>query len=154
MVWSRLIKVYGGLRWDDRQRLRPANLELQASGLVGWLTRAKTSGVGRRVRELPLFVLKEAFISSPDWAPVGFYIWKEISPINRDYFIPRPIADAEEFSKKIASPRDPSTMGVCLLACLRIPEKDSGGGFWSLSVESLLPGALQEDGRATPRGQL
>ena len=33
-------------------------------------------------------------------------------------------------------------MGVCLLAYLRIPDKDSESGNWSLSGESLLPGAL------------
>ena len=77
-AWARLIKVFGGLRWDDLQRLRPADVELRAAGLVGRLTRTKTSGVGRRVRELPLFIPKEAHLAAPSWIEVGFGVWKEI----------------------------------------------------------------------------
>ena len=35
VAWARLVKVYGVLRWDDLQRLRPRDLMLRTIGLVG-----------------------------------------------------------------------------------------------------------------------
>jgi integrase len=89
-AWARLIKVYGGLRWDDLQRLRPTDVELREAGLVGRLARTKTSGVGRRVRELPLFIPKGASLAATTWVETGFYLWKELFPLGRDFFLPRP----------------------------------------------------------------
>ena len=146
-AWARLIKVYGGLRWDDLQRLRPRDLELRSTGLVGRLTRTKTSGVGRRVRELPLFVPCEAYLATVDWISVGYHLWKELPPGDRDFFLPRPIANAEGFGTKVASAGDAAAMGTSLAAYMQIPRKVvEGQGVsyvtWELSPEALLPGAL------------
>ena len=52
-AWMRLIKIYGALRWDDFKRLRPIDVTLRESGLVGRLSRTKTTGVGRRSGSSP-----------------------------------------------------------------------------------------------------
>jgi len=44
------LKVYASMRWDDLQRLRPANADLREVGFVARLTRTKTTGTGRKVR--------------------------------------------------------------------------------------------------------
>ena len=46
-----------------------------AKGVAAVLTRTKTSGAGKRVRELPLFVPKAAFIASPVWLETGYRLW-------------------------------------------------------------------------------
>jgi len=143
-AWARLIKVYGGLRWDDLQRLRPADVELRVAGLVGRLTRTKTSGVGRRVRELPLFIPKETCLAATAWIEVGFHLWKEIFPLGRDYFLPRPLGD-QDFDAKVATAGDAAAMGTALTAYLGVPVKVTEGdnvNKWKLSETALFPGAL------------
>ena len=72
-AWLRLLKVYGTLRWDDLQRVRPEQLEMRTYGLVGRLLRTKTIGVGRRLKELPLFVPLEADLSGAGWLHTFFF---------------------------------------------------------------------------------
>ena len=144
-AWARLLKVYGGLRWDDLQRLRPEDLDRRSAGLVGRLIRTKTSGVGRRIRELPLFVPREAFLVEPRWAEVGFDMWRAILPESRDFFLPRPAVGGEGFCTKVATAGDAATMAISLMSSLAVPAKvlgESFGGPWSLTTESLLPGAI------------
>ncbi len=56
VAWLRLLKVFGSLRWDDLQRLRQRDVALRLGGLAGRLTQTKTSGAGKKVRDLPLFM--------------------------------------------------------------------------------------------------
>ena len=56
VAWVRLVKVWASLRYDDLSWLAPAALRLGTRGLEATLRRTKTSGAGRRVRELPLLV--------------------------------------------------------------------------------------------------
>ena len=62
IAWARLLKVFGSLRWGDLLRLRPRDVASRATGLAGRLTQTKTSGAGKKVRDLPLFVPREAFV--------------------------------------------------------------------------------------------
>ena len=97
MMLEWLLKVYGTLRWDDLQRLRPDQLELRSYGLVGRLVRTKTLGVGRRVRELPLFVPVEADLSGTGWLKTGFDLLPSIGTSDRDFFLARPLPDYSGF---------------------------------------------------------
>ena len=56
VAWSRLLKLYGAMRADDLQRVRPDSVTLGEAGLVLKLLRTKVSGPGKRVRELVVFV--------------------------------------------------------------------------------------------------
>jgi hypothetical protein len=155
VAWSRLIKVYSVLRWDDLQRLRPRDLAHRASGLVGRLTQTKTTGVGKKVRDLPLVVPKEAFIVEPQWIETGYTLWEAIGDLERDYFIPRISADMKEFTGRPASSRDLATLGTIVLAELTTPvrvknlegkvsgPKDSGGSLpWMCGKVRLIPVSL------------
>lgn len=53
-----LVMVWGALRTDDLLWLDRSRLLLREIGLRGVLLRTKTSGAGRRVRELPVFVIR------------------------------------------------------------------------------------------------
>ena len=50
VVWSRLVKVYGALRMDDLQRIRPDEVRMTTTGLTASLLRTKTTGPGKRTR--------------------------------------------------------------------------------------------------------
>ena len=53
-----LVMIWGALRTDDVLWLDRSRLLLSEIGLRGVLLRTKTSGAGRRVRELPVFVIR------------------------------------------------------------------------------------------------
>jgi hypothetical protein len=155
IAWSRLIKVYAVLRWDDLQRLRPRDLSHRSSGLVGRLTQTKTTGVGKKVRDLPLVVPKEAYIVEPKWIETGFALWEAIGDLERDNFIPRLSTDLKVFTGRPASSRDLATLGTLVIAELTTPvrvenlegevkgPKDTGGDLqWTSGKTRLVPFSL------------
>ena len=76
VLWARLVKTYGALRMDDLQRLAPERVKMSSIGLVASLLRTKTSGNGKRTRELHLFIPMEAGVASASWLKIGFSLWK------------------------------------------------------------------------------
>ena len=96
------------------------------------------------MRELPLFIPKGASLAATTWVETGFALWKELVPVNRDFFLPRPLND-QEFGLKVATAGDASAMGTALTAFLPIPVKSTEGaqaGTWILGGAPLFPGAL------------
>ena len=96
------------------------------------------------MRELPLFIPKEACLAAPSWIEVGYRVWKEIFPFGRDYFLPRPLGE-HDFDVKLATAGDAAAMGIALTAYLKTPvrtDEADGAERWRLSGTSLLPGAL------------
>jgi hypothetical protein len=127
IAWCRLVKVFGVLRWDDLQRLRPRDFTYRNAGLVGRLTQTKTSGVGKKVRDLPLVIPKEAFVIEPRWQEIGFYLWFDIGDFGRDYFVPRLSRDLTKFTKDPCSARDLATLGTLVIAELTLPVRKENG---------------------------
>lgn len=122
----RLVKTYATLRWDDMQRLRLEHVALRDAGLTGRLLRTKTSGAGRRVRELPLFVPRGAWLASESWLATGYKIWAEIKPKDRDFFLPRPVPSLGGFTARAASSADAAWLGEEVLARAPMPERIPG----------------------------
>ena len=122
-AWLRLVKVYGALRWDDFRRIIPADVELRESGLVGRLTRTKTTGVGKKVRELPLFIPADASVAENDWLSTGYRLLQDIGPSGRDFMLPRPTDDLDRFGNRMASDTDAAILCRLMLADLKIPIK-------------------------------
>ena len=95
-AWVKLLKFWTSSRTDDLAGLLPASLTLDAWGLSGTLQRTKTSGPGKKVKWLPIFVDAAASFSGVDWLTTGFRIWKSADmDFPRDYFLPLPSADWE-----------------------------------------------------------
>ena len=88
LAWTRLVKIYGSLRADDLQRLRPRDVNLVASGLTGILMQTKTSGAGRKVRALPLFVPRCAYLVQELWLEVGYGLWRPVGDPGRFFSSP------------------------------------------------------------------
>ena len=143
MAWSRLLKVFGVMRWDDLQRLRPRDASLRASGLVGLLTQTKTSGAGKKVRDLPLFIPGDAYVLCAEWLRTGHGLWSQLGSKGRDYFLPRFTEDLENCFNVPASSGDLAILGRKVLEETKVPVWGSDGSdTWSEGPMPLVPGPL------------
>ena len=70
-AWVKLIKVWASLRFDDLAHLRSGMVKIYDGKFAGLMKRTKTTGAGKRVKELPFFVSEEAWVAHPDWVVVG-----------------------------------------------------------------------------------
>ena len=140
MAWSRLLKVFGVMRWDDLQRLRPRDASLRASGLVGLLTQTKTSGAGKKVRDLPLFIPEDAYVLCAGWLRTGHGLWSQLGPKGRDYFLPRFTEDLEDCLNVPASAGDLAILSRKVLEEIKVPVWGSDGSdTWSEGPLPLVP---------------
>ena len=74
-----LVMIWAALRTDDVLWIDRSRFVLSEIGLRGVLIRSKTSGAGRRVRELPFFVVRTASLSGHDWLGIGMDLYLRIS---------------------------------------------------------------------------
>ena len=124
VAWARLLKVYGSLRSDNLQRIRPQEVRLQEGGLSARLQRTKTSGAGKKVKDLALFVPECAWILKKEWLAEGFKLWRDAAPWDRDYFLPRTAADLESFVHRAAEPADIAALNTRILEELLVPHPE------------------------------
>jgi hypothetical protein len=147
MPWARLLKVYGTMRWDDLQRLKPRDVHLRAGGLVGRLSQTKTSGAGKKVRDLPLYIPKHAFTLQEEWLETGHALWSlpALGSRDRDYFLPRFTSDLEDTFDVPASSSDLATLGRLVLEQLVTPVSGTdaeGKVGWNEGPTTLVPRPL------------
>lgn len=103
-AFYKLLKLWAAARHSDLEGLDPSSLVLTVQGLEGRLDRTKTSGPGRRVRFLPIFISRAAFLLRPEWLATGVEIWNHANmAFERDYFLPLPTADWKGCLKSMAS---------------------------------------------------
>ena len=122
VAWARLVKVFGVLRSDDLQRITPKDVTMQEGGMAARLQRTKTSGTGKRVKDLTLYVPEKAWLQSEGWLAEGHRLWAEAAPWPRDYFLPRPAADLGTFVQRVAEPADLAALNVRILEELVVPK--------------------------------
>ena len=65
-AWFKLVKLWAGMRWSDTVGLPPSSLRLDSRGLTGSLDRTKTTGAGKKVERLHVYVAFGAFLECPD----------------------------------------------------------------------------------------
>ena len=141
IAWVMLLQHWAAMRADDVQWLDPGRMTLSSSGLAGVLRRTKTTGPGRRAREVPIYVSREVSLSGHDWLQEGYNLfWREEIYWERMYFLPFPSSDWEFGTKKHLSPE---MLNVCIkrvLSELALPVR--GERHWRKSDVSLLPHEL------------
>ena len=135
VMWTRLLKVYGALRSDDLQRMRPDGVTLAENGFTAKLGRTKTTGGGKKVRELVVYVPREAWVAESSWLQAGFELWRALAPWDRDHFLPRPLPNLEAFEKWHAGTMDIAGLSSEALTRLCKPVVVAGrvgteGGRW------------------------
>ena len=126
VAWMRLLKVYGVLRADDLQRIVPDDVLYSETGLTATLRRTKTSGAGKKVRALTLFIPDFASISGEPWLQIGYSLWKGVGDPRRDHFLPRPCEDLDSFVGAAATPGDMVALNAKVLTILKVPRVSDG----------------------------
>jgi hypothetical protein len=122
-AWLKLVKIWAALRTDDVAGLWPGCMLLTSRGLQGWLDRTKTSGAGRRIRWMPIFVSCNAWFVLDNWLEKGWDLWKDPKFAGvRDYFLPLPTSDLTSTRPIPASYHDQMVASKTLYTLLKVPE--------------------------------
>ncbi|CAE7799767.1 unnamed protein product [Symbiodinium sp. CCMP2592] len=122
-AWARLLKLWTSSRANDLQGILPEQMTMSSQGLRGVFDRTKTSGADKRIRWLPFFVCKDAWLLHSDWLAAGYEIWASDGfAFSRDYLVPRPTKGLTSCLPVMASYVDMSTMSKQLLWELKRPE--------------------------------
>jgi integrase len=87
MSWIVLICVWACMRISDLEGLDPRRLSLNSRGFRGFLTKTKTTGPGKNVKEVPIFISRRVSVTGLDWLKTGYEIWQEFGLPQRDYFV-------------------------------------------------------------------
>ena len=72
-----LLMIWCSLRTDDVLWIDRSRANLSELGFRGVLLRTKTSGAGRKVKELPIFVSRVVSLSGRDWLRTGMELYEE-----------------------------------------------------------------------------
>ena len=106
-AWYRLIKLWSGMRFSDTQGMDHKSLEWRAHGITAVLTRTKTTGPGKKVSLLRIWISKECWVHDETWISTGFELWLKLSQecgvMDRDFMLPAPNRDLSGFLKRMAS---------------------------------------------------
>jgi len=70
-AWMKLVKVWASLRFDDMAHMRTEMVTAYEGKFAGLMKRTKTTGAGKRVKELPFFISEEAWVAHPNWMEEG-----------------------------------------------------------------------------------
>ena len=73
-AWVKLVKVWASFRFDDIAHLRLDTVRYYDERLSGMMKRTKTTGAGKRVKDLPFHVGKEAWVDDSSWLRIGWEI--------------------------------------------------------------------------------
>ena len=144
LAWAKLIKIWGALRFDDLQKIHPANLSMHGGRLTTTLRITKTSGPGKRVQELPVCISEHAYIWDGSWLKQGFELLREAANFDRDYLLPRFNEEWTELYRKCASYSDVATYSCSLRKALR-----SQSTYDSLLPDDLVSFWTEHSERAT-----
>ena len=140
LAWFVSVMLWTSMRFDDTVGLLPAKLKLLENGLEGLIVRSKSTGPGRKVNELRIFVSREATITGSEWLATGFAIWQEESfSFRRDYFLPLPSRNLNGCVKAEARYTDAAALVRALL--VELPLVTFAAGKWRKCEGSLLTSA-------------
>ena len=70
-AWMKLLKIWGSLRFDDVAHLKKDMVTSYDGRFSGMLKRTKTTGAGKRVKELPFHISSQAWAEHPTWMAAG-----------------------------------------------------------------------------------
>ena len=87
IAWIILVCVWACMRISDLEGLDPRRLTLNSRGLRGILTKTKTTGPGKNVKEVPVFISRRVSVTGLDWLKDGYEIWQGFGLEQRDYFV-------------------------------------------------------------------
>jgi len=138
LAWVRLVKSWAGLRYHDHLGMEANSLRMDPEGLVFWLSRTKTSGPGKKIARLPVYVHKEAYLGTKRWLSVGFRIFSELKVCeSRDYLLPSLESNYMAVRDTPMTYPEALVSDRILLSLLNTPFMKKG--IWSSAADPLMP---------------
>ena len=117
-AWFKLVKLWGAMRYSDTTGIKMQSAELDKVCWSADLSRTKTTGPGKKVKIVKVFISKHAYLRHHDWLTTGWNLWKEMgweaNLENRDFMLPAPRPDLEGMARKVASYAATSAMTQAL----------------------------------------
>ena len=117
-AWFKLLKIWGAMRFSDTTGVRVETAGLEGDCWAADLDRTKTTGPGKRVNLVKVFVSKHAYLKNPDWLTIGWKLWEqmgfEASLERRDFLLPLPSPDLESFVRRMANYASTAIMSQAL----------------------------------------
>ena len=128
-AWFRLIKLWSGMRFSDTAGLDHSSLEWGPFGITAVLNKTKTSGPGKKVPLLRIWVNSECYVRDQTWISTGFELWMKMSQesglMERDFMLPCPSRNLNSFSKKVAKYADAARCSQALFNDMRVAYEDA-----------------------------
>ena len=122
-AWFRLAKIWGAMRHHDTTGLDFASAKLEGGVWSADLRRTKTSGPGKRVSLLKVFISRNAYLVESRWLAVGWYLWQAMAEdtftAGRDFFLPLPRVGLSLHQRRMASYAAAAAMSQALFAVLQ-----------------------------------
>ena len=138
-AFCKLLKVWLTLRFDDLQGLSSKRLVWGKYCMAGFLGKTKTTGPGKKVLEIPVFLNRQAILSGYDWILEGKKILEsQAFSFERDYFAPMPSDDWTGTKKHPLSYSYGSAISRMVLGTLKTVSVESDGR-WTEGTELLIP---------------
>ena len=111
----KLLCAWGTLRFGDHRGFKSEELVLRPSGsLVMMLHRTKTTGPDKKVQLRALVVDKEVCFEKKGWLEVGVQLWQQAAPWPRDFLLPVPSEDLQEWIQLEAKYADAAVLSAQL----------------------------------------
>ena len=86
----RCLESWAALRFSDHRGLSPSTCRVTEGAFKAVLTRTKTTGADKKIQSRVLHVDRNCWLLHSDWITVGWKLWEESAPWERDYFLPVP----------------------------------------------------------------
>ena len=137
-----LTRAWGTLRFDDIQRIRRNTVRMVGDNLVTELLSTKTTGPGKRVRQLPVAISNKAYLIKPGWIEEWLSLLQEYMPKDRDYLLDVPSKDFKEAKDARLKHSQSSAITKMIMTELRVPRCKEGR--WEGTDESLVPELLTD----------
>jgi hypothetical protein len=141
LCWAILIMLWGCLRVDDLMGLDHTRMLFTPAGFQAIVTRTKTTGPGKKVTELPVFIHVDANLTGSPWLEAGFEIWNSPAfSFDRKYFIMKTDLDWNRTIMKMADTSDINMYIRVVIQGLRTPMRTPmvAGPSWKTEDTALL----------------
>ena len=86
-AWIKLVKIWGLLRFSDMVHLQLSTVRWYEGNFTATLMRTKSTGAGKRVRHLPLYVSRGCWVAKHQWLRTGYELLVEEGPEKRVHLV-------------------------------------------------------------------
>ena len=142
LAGSMLFRSWGTLRLDDLQHMQRSTLRQMGGLVITELGCTKTTGPGKRVRQLPVAVSEEAQLLPLAWLAEFLSLIQEFLPKDRDYLLDEPTKDCRGTTDRRLT--HPQATALCkrIISELRVPILK--GSRWVAGEERVVPPLLED----------